>query len=233
MSKLRFEKSRFRRFFSSSGFYVALAICVLAVGVATFGTISKINSLSKDPGTDDVAEPMTNIPAPTTMAPTTAPATEAPTKAPTQPKQDTTTSAQPKSDFLVMPIGGDIIKEFTADQLVFSQTFGDYRAHNGIDIKTAKGEQVKAAGTGTVSAVYADALWGTVVEIDHGDGLTGIYSGLNQSPPIKKGDKVDSTTVIGSVDTIPAEIADEPHLHFSMKVNGKYVDPVTMFGAKS
>ena len=84
-----------------------------------------------------------------------------------------------------------------------------------------------------MTGVYADALWGTVVEIDHGDGLTGIYCGLNQSPPVKKGDKVDSTTVIGSVDSIPAEIADETHLHFSMKVNGKYVDPVTMFGAKN
>ena len=56
--------------------------------------------------------------------------------------------------------------------MIKGQTLGDWRTHNGIDIKAEAGAQVKACQNGKVTSVRDDDIWGTVVEIQFEGGAT-------------------------------------------------------------
>ncbi|MCR5484454.1 MAG: M23 family metallopeptidase, partial [Clostridiales bacterium] len=74
--------------------------------------------------------------------------------------------------------------------------------------------------------IFSDELWGTVMVIDHGNGVTAKYCGLSSELSLKKGDSVQKYQIIGRLGRIPIESADGTHLHFEMTVNGETVDPL-------
>src|SRR5699024_5051625 len=71
--------------------------------------------------------------------------------APTEPP------ASPAPAF-VPPVSGQTLAGFSGDELVYSETLGDWRTHNGIDLAADAGDEVRCARAGTVSAVYEDGL---------------------------------------------------------------------------
>ncbi len=98
----------------------------------------------------------------------------------------------------------------------------DHQVHLGVDIASVRQDKVKAANSGIV--VYADYLgiYGKMVMIDHGQGVFSLYSHLSQidvSPGITvaKGDIIGLTGTTG--------MAGGDHLHFSMLIQGIFVDP--------
>lgn len=126
------------------------------------------------------------------------------------------------------PVSGEIIKGHNLDQLIFSATMGDYRVHQGIDIKADKGADVVSFTDGTVSSITDDYFYGTTVEITHENGLVSYY--MNLDPEIKQGINVGSELKAGEAfakvgTSARCEAADEPHLHFELKVNGEAIDP--------
>lgn len=152
----------------------------------------------------------------------------------TEAKEETTQSskyATPYQDYYSLPMGTDILKDYSPDKPTYSATMGDWRTHSGIDFKAAEGEQVKAISYGTVTNVYEDALWGTVVQIDHGNGVTARYCGFNKDTlEIKKGATVESGSLLGYLGTIPCEKSDLSHLHFEIIYNGENVEPFELMG---
>ena len=70
---------------------------------------------------------------------------------------------------LELPVSGAAITPFSGDMLVKNETLGDWRTHNGIDIRAEAGEAVRAASDGTVTAVRNDPMWGNVVEVTSGE----------------------------------------------------------------
>ena len=131
--------------------------------------------------------------------------------------------------FFIRPIVGETLKDFSDSELQYSMTYSDWRLHKALDITAPAGTTVVACGNGKVTDVYTDALWGTVVEIDHGNNITVKYCGLNGAPSVKKGDSVDSSTVIGAVDVIPCESVEPRHLHVEFYLDGKAVSPSKYF----
>lgn len=125
-----------------------------------------------------------------------------------------------------LPISGNIINPYSNGELVKNLTLGDWRTHDGIDIAVERGVDVLAAADGVILEVKNDPLWGTVITIDHPDGLQSIYSGLNSVVPIKEGERVIGKQAIGKVDAVPCEISDESHMHFAMKRDGAWIDPL-------
>lgn len=125
----------------------------------------------------------------------------------------------------VLPLGGTVDKAFSNGEMVQSKTMGDWRAHNGVDFRGAVGDPVIAVNNGIVKAVYDDVLWGTVVEIDHGHGLLARYCGLGKGSTVEVGARVKINDRIGNLGAIPIESADEVHLHFETRQDGKAVDP--------
>lgn len=137
--------------------------------------------------------------------------------------------AVPYKDYYNLPLGTDILKDYSPDTPSYNATMGDWRTHAGVDFQGADGEQVKAIANGTVTAVYTDTLYGTVLEIDHGNGVTAKYCGFNKDTiEVKKGSKVTSGSLLGYLGTVPFEKSDLSHLHFEITYNGKNVDPLEL-----
>ena len=96
--------------------------------------------------------------------------------------------------------------------------------HGGIDIMAGYGQPIVAASPGVVSAVSQDGGWGQYVQIDHGGGVTTLYSHMiTGSQVVSTGQVVEAGQMIGSVgDTGYVTVA---HLHFEVWVNGAKTDP--------
>ena len=125
------------------------------------------------------------------------------------------------------PVQGDILTDYSLEVLSYNPTMDDWRTHDGLDIASAAGTEVKAAAAGTVTAVLQDAMMGTTVVVEHGGGLTSTYSNLASVPTVAVGDTVGAGSVLGSVGgTAIAESALASHLHFSMSLDGSTVDPL-------
>ena len=126
------------------------------------------------------------------------------------------------------PVVGNIINPYSHGELVKNLTLGDWRTHDGIDIAVEKGADVYAVANGVVREVRSDPLWGTVITIDHHDGRQSIYCGLDSVVTVQEGEAVIGRQTLGKVDGVPCEIADESHIHFAMKENGAWIDPLTI-----
>ena len=142
---------------------------------------------------------------------------------------------KPEKLTMVSPVVGEITKQHSIDTPVFSTTLNEWRVHTGIDISTSEGAEVFAAADGTVSRVYNDALFGKTVEITHDGGIVSVYSNLASTDiAVKEGDEVKSGALIGLVgDTSLSELAEEPHLHFGVKVEGVSVNPLDYISEES
>lgn len=125
------------------------------------------------------------------------------------------------------PIKGEILREFAKESLVFSNTLQEWVTHNGIDIKADKTSVVKAAASGTVSAIKNDPRYGLTVIINHDSGYQTVYSNLLTAEFVVKGEKVEIGQSIGTVgNSASFEISDEYHLHFELLKDNEYLDPV-------
>lgn len=130
----------------------------------------------------------------------------------------------------IMPIEGEVFAPYSQGELVRNLTLGEWRTHDGVDIRAAKGSPVRAVADGVVSQVYHDPMWGTVVEITHAGGLTSVTSGLDPAVAVKQGDSVRIEDTIGVVGSILSEVSLDDHVHFGLKQDGKWVDPISAMG---
>jgi murein DD-endopeptidase MepM/ murein hydrolase activator NlpD len=96
------------------------------------------------------------------------------------------------------------------------------RMHEGIDISAPTGTAVRAAASGTV--IYAGSMggYGTIIVIDHGNGLATAYAHLSSiwigGGSVSQGQGIGAVGCTGS--------CTGPHLHFEVRVNGSAVDPM-------
>lgn len=136
--------------------------------------------------------------------------------------------------YFVLPVNGFISKGFEIDVPVWSATMNDYRAHSGTDIAAAVGSEVIASSSGRVCKVWSDPMMGKAVTIDHGDDIYTTYMNLGDEVIVSVGEKVGMGQVIGCVGTSSLiEVAEEPHLHFELKLGGEYADPLEYVSAET
>ena len=143
---------------------------------------------------------------------------------------DTEKEDKPTSSELVFvsPVVGTVTKSHSSTTPVFSNTLDEWRIHTGLDITADEGAEVCSAADGEVTAVYNDPMLGQTVEITHSNTHKSYYSNLaKDTVKCKKGDMVSTGQVIGYIgDTTVSELADEPHIHFEIKVSGVAVNPL-------
>lgn len=126
----------------------------------------------------------------------------------------------------IYPVEGEILKEYSKDNLVFSETLQEWTTHNGLDIKAERTTIVKSAEDGIVSAIKNDPRYGLTVIIEHDDGYKTVYSNLLTAEFVIEDEKVSKGQTIGTVGNSAAfEIADEPHLHFELLKDGEHLEP--------
>ena len=105
----------------------------------------------------------------------------------------------------------------------------DEQVHLGYDLSSTSQSEIPAANDGVV--VYAGTLgiYGSTVVIDHGLGLFSLYGHMSEiavekGTPVARGESIGRTGQTG--------LAGGDHLHFSMLVDGTFVDPLEWFDAK-
>ena len=178
----------------------------------------------------------TEVPKDSVSAPSENKGTETEKSPPATEPADGTVEPEEAEVVLSSPLTGAVSKGHSLDVLVYSLTMNDYRVHQGIDIATAMGSGVYAAAAGTVTRVWEDPMMGTCVSIDHGKGVVTVYKNLAEglSSGVVEGASVSAAQLIGAVgDTAILELADEPHLHFEVMVNGVSVDPMSVLSEDS
>ncbi len=141
-------------------------------------------------------------------------------------EEATTQNNLPYSGNFILPMGTQIVKDYSNGEMVKSNTMGDWRVHNGVDFGGSAGNTVSAVADGTVIKVYTDSFWGTVAEVDHGNGMIVRYCGLRDSSCAPQGSEIRQGEKVGILGHIPVETADGEHLHLEVLIDGKYVDPL-------
>ncbi len=127
-----------------------------------------------------------------------------------------------------LPLDGEISIDFSDSVPVFSPTMEDWRTHLGVDVLAELGTDVLAVADGTVTNVWEDPFMGTCISIEHSGNAVSIYKNLEKevADGIVIGCSVKAGDVIGTVgETAMNEIAQEPHLHYELSVDGKVVNP--------
>jgi murein DD-endopeptidase MepM/ murein hydrolase activator NlpD len=118
---------------------------------------------------------------------------------------------------------------------VLTSAFGWRRApwrmfHDGLDIANDAGTKIYAASAGQVFQAGWCSGFGYCVKLDHGDGITTIYGHLLKRPLVHVGDSVSAGEQIGlmgsTYDASGGGYSTGVHLHFTIKVNGKAVNPL-------
>ncbi len=216
-----FDKERFKENFKANRAIYITAISILVVMILIVAMVVATNRAKKE-----------ELPAPTFP-----PAAENP-----DPIPDDSGNGEPVEDVVnklpafSLPVSsGKLFKVHDEELQVFSNTMEDYRVHLGLDIAAKDGDPVYAAADGIVTQIWEDVLMGQCIAIKHNGNAVSIYKNLSTTLPtgIKEGTRVKSGMQIGSVGTSAmVELADEPHLHYEMTVDGISVDPLEYFPQK-
>lgn len=106
-------------------------------------------------------------------------------------------------------------------------TLGIERFHNGIDMAAPGGSAILAAYDGTVVAAAYSSSMGNYIMIDHGDNLYTIYMHAS-ALYVSKGAEVSKGQTIAAVGSTGRSTGN--HLHFSVRLNGNYVNPRNYLG---
>lgn len=99
----------------------------------------------------------------------------------------------------------------------------DQQTHLGFDLAVTAHVPVAAANSGTVVNASWLGIYGNCVILDHGMGVQSLYGHLN-SFDVKVGDTVTRGQTVGRSDS--TGLAGGDHLHFTLLVGGRMVNPV-------
>lgn len=102
-------------------------------------------------------------------------------------------------------------------------TLGVVKFHNGVDLAAPAGSPILAAYDGTVISAAYNSSMGNYVMINHGDNIYTIYMHAS-ALYVSTGQKVSKGETIAAVGTTGRSTGN--HLHFGVRVNGQYVDPM-------
>jgi murein DD-endopeptidase MepM/ murein hydrolase activator NlpD len=123
------------------------------------------------------------------------------------------------------PLGNAKVEASFADHRIYSYKGKeiDRQVHLGFDLAVTAGIPVKAANSGRVLLAEWLGIYGNCIILDHGMGVASLYGHLS-SMDVKRGDSVARGQVMGRSGMTGLAAGD--HLHFTMLVSGRAVNPV-------
>ena len=235
-----FESPHKSTFWRDWGIYGALALCLAIIGAAVALTSLPREEAQEQPLPTENAVVDAPLPEPLSteaaaeavdtgmpvirILPTATPEPE-PTAEAVEPTAAPNKSAGADKK-AAAPVSGQVVWGYAADKLIYSKTLDQWTTHKAVDIACPQGTAVKCVLGGTVERVYTDDQLGVTVIVKHSSDRKTLYANLNETVPVRAGDKVNAGTVLGTVGkTAISECAQESHLHFAFFVKGKAVDP--------
>lgn len=128
-------------------------------------------------------------------------------------------------DFLLKPVSQARLTSKFGPR--FHPVLKRMKAHNGVDYAAPTGTPVLAAADGKVVFAGWKGANGKLVGIEHKSGLTTYYAHLSYIPKsMKRGLQVKQRQMIGHIGSTGRSTG--PHLHFAVKRNGKWMDPLSI-----
>lgn len=124
---------------------------------------------------------------------------------------------------LERPVDGEVSSEYGLRRILNGKP---KNPHRGQDMRSPMDNPVKSAADGIVILVGDHYYAGKSVYVDHGNGMVTLYFHLNKFL-VKEGDTVKRGQPVGLSGM--SGRATGPHLHFSVSVLGKLVDPGPLF----
>ena len=238
------------------GFYIALSICLVAVGLAVYSTYTSVSEYlnnSDDEYSSSLVETVSpvaqNVTGVTEPATTAAEATkdEATTgetrdgtltlyESSTLPDTDDVYAASDSdslsavlkvTESLIYPVDSESVLYEYSETAVYSSTMKDFRAHTGTDFVANEGDKVYAMCDGVVKKISFDERYGVIIEVTN-DEYSVYYCGVDSETNVRMKDQVKQGEVLGTVSQIPCESQDPTHLHVEIKVGDKLIDPLTV-----
>ncbi len=211
-------------FIKKRKYYIAVALCIFTIGTVGFISYQKAQNIW-----DDSTLPEQNtLDAQDAVIPkddVTDQSDESVSKPTKQPEENTA-----KTKEYILPVDGTIDVGYSAQTPIYSKTLADWRVHTGIDYVAPLGTTVKAINDGVVQSIETDDLMGATVTIKHTDGNVSKYANLDKDIPLKKDQLITQGDTVGKIGkTAIIEISQEPHLHFEVSLNGKTLDPLTLY----
>ncbi len=105
----------------------------------------------------------------------------------------------------------------------------DRQVHLGFDLASFAHAVIPAANSGTVLMARELGIYGNCVIIDHGFGVQSLYAHLSsfaveEGATVTKGQEIGRSGITG--------LAGGDHLHFTMLVNGRMVNPIEWWDPK-
>lgn len=129
---------------------------------------------------------------------------------------------------LSWPLSGNVVKNYSADKLIYFETLGQFRTNPAIFIAGEKGSEIKAAADGIVLEVKKEDKTGQTIVMDIGDGYTLTYGQLNDIT-VKEGDYVKAGEVLAKLAAVTKYYRMEgEHLYFQVQKDGENVNPLTL-----
>jgi murein DD-endopeptidase MepM/ murein hydrolase activator NlpD len=150
-----------------------------------------------------------------------------------------TSAAASRGGQLLLPVQG-----VQSSQLVdtFTQSRGEGRLHDAIDIMAARGTPVLAVADGRVAKLFDSKPGGlTVYQYDREEKLAYYYAHLDRyAPGLAEGQQLKRGDVLGYVGSTGNASEDAPHLHFAVFVldadkrwwKGTAVNPYPLLGGR-
>ena len=220
VSRIRKWKQKALTFLRAKGYYVALFLCLGALGTAAAVSLlpAKEEAPSQQPAPTPTAAPAGSLQQERLADKLLAAPTPTPTPTPTPIADFTPAPATPapRAEKLPAPVEGKVVWKFAMDSLLYSKTLDQWTTHSGIDIACKRGAEVASILAGTVEEVVFDDRLGCTVILSHSEKRRSVYANLDRDIPVKVGDRVRAGDVIGTVgDTAVTECGEVPHLHLS------------------
>lgn len=127
---------------------------------------------------------------------------------------------------LAWPVTGDVIMQFSQDEMLYYKTLGQFMSSDKILIEAAVGDKVKACAAGKVTDISSSRETKTAVTVSIGNGYSIVY-GEVENLTVKEGDSVKEGQIIGTVASPSGYYSKEgTNLYLKVMENGKAVNPM-------
>ena len=220
----------FKELLQKRGYYIVALICALAVGVSGYLYVTQSNSLEEQLSSGSVPQIVEEPDNEDSTPPAQRNAGASVDAAAVLPDVEDEPEEEPAAFTMIMPVEGDLLQLYAMEHLSYNSTTRDWRTHDGIDICSGVGAEVRAAADGTVASIYEDEALGTVVTISHQDGYLTRYCNLEPSPLVSVGQQVSQGDAIGCIGASALmEAGMEDHLHFELCCDAVSLNPVDYF----
>lgn len=228
------KSGKLTSFLNGAGFYIVLFLAIVIIGASgyfVYKTVSggqavtppsadtslAVSEQHEHPLAEDVETP---------PAPAEKKRESLPVSGTTQISATAPIPESPKEHRIVQPLKGETVAPFSVDELIYSETMGDWRTHDGIDIAAAEGTKVVSAAEGKVASIVDDYWMGTSITVSCEDGYDLVYASLEKGVNVSVGDTVapgDPLGVVGTTSLLEEDAGT--HLHFAVLQNGVAIDP--------